>query len=196
VGRPVIDKTGGRYGRLVVIERSGRDKQGRLLWLCKCDCGTEKIIAGASLHKGNTKSCGCLRKEILRGPHRRHELPFGEASFNAFIRSIKHGAKRYGRIWDLTNEQVRNLVSQPCFYCGAMPVQFGAASSSRHNGVFLRNSLDRVDNTKGYTIDNVVPCCDICNGAKCKMPQSEFLDWIHRLCAFRKGLEEKNETLP
>ena len=40
------------------------------------------------------------------------------------------------------------------------------------------NGLDRVDSSKGYTIDNVVPCCAICNTAKNKMTQKEFKEWI------------------
>ena len=49
---------GKRYGRLVAI-REDVDKK----WLCKCDCGNTKVILGASLKSGVTRSCGCLRKE-------------------------------------------------------------------------------------------------------------------------------------
>lgn len=62
------DLTGQRFGKLTVIKKieSKRNSSDRsVLWLCKCDCGNETIVRGSSLRNGNTKSCGCLRKEIL-----------------------------------------------------------------------------------------------------------------------------------
>ena len=57
----VIDMTGQRWGKLVVLERAENDPYGKAQWLCQCDCGNQKIIAGASLRKGVTISCGCHR---------------------------------------------------------------------------------------------------------------------------------------
>ena len=54
---------GKNFGRLSVIKRMNDDKNRNSRWLCKCDCGKEKIIYGCSLKSGNTKSCGCLHKE-------------------------------------------------------------------------------------------------------------------------------------
>lgn len=59
------DLVGQRFGRLVVQEFVGRDSQKKLTWSCLCDCGTIKIVRGSSLKDGNTKSCGCLRKELI-----------------------------------------------------------------------------------------------------------------------------------
>lgn len=62
------DITGQRFGKLVVNsdgkKKSNGDKRG-LLWLCKCDCGNEVWVSGASLRTGNTKSCGCLHMKQL-----------------------------------------------------------------------------------------------------------------------------------
>jgi hypothetical protein len=55
-----------RFGKLVVLERvppPPRIKNQGPHWLCKCDCGNEKIILGNSLKKGITKSCGCIGKK-------------------------------------------------------------------------------------------------------------------------------------
>ncbi|MGS1095841.1 hypothetical protein ACVCNR_14785 [Aquamicrobium terrae] len=57
--------TGKRFGRLVVLAREGRSRSGKLLWRCICDCGTEKVVFGANLRNGKTKSCGCIRREQL-----------------------------------------------------------------------------------------------------------------------------------
>lgn len=60
-----IDLTGQRFGRLTVIRYDHAEHDGAH-WLCKCDCGTEKVLAGYSLRSGKTKSCGCLNAEASR----------------------------------------------------------------------------------------------------------------------------------
>lgn len=55
--------TGLRFGRLMVIEYKGTNRRKDALWECSCDCGNRKIIAGRSLRKNATKSCGCLNRE-------------------------------------------------------------------------------------------------------------------------------------
>lgn len=54
------DETGKQYGKLTVISISDkRDKKKNIWFNCKCDCGKDCVIRGASL-RGGTKSCGCL----------------------------------------------------------------------------------------------------------------------------------------
>lgn len=54
---------GQRFGRLVVLSRAENDAQQNARWLCRCDCGKEKIIQGGSLRNGKIRSCGCLLSE-------------------------------------------------------------------------------------------------------------------------------------
>lgn len=72
------DLTGMVFGRLVVLKqvedivtKSGKHYPS---WLCKCDCGNECVVSGASLKSGNTKSCGCLHKEELSNMASKHHL--------------------------------------------------------------------------------------------------------------------------
>lgn len=59
-----IDLTNKVFGRLIVTERvTTNEKSGHVKWLCECLCGNTKIINGKSLRNGDTKSCGCIRKE-------------------------------------------------------------------------------------------------------------------------------------
>lgn len=66
--RKLLDISGMRYGRLTVIERAEDyvSSQGNKCtqWLCRCDCGNTKVVQGGSLRKGETKSCGCLNREL------------------------------------------------------------------------------------------------------------------------------------
>lgn len=59
------DLTGQRFGRLTAIEPAGYRKNNIPVWRCLCDCGNETEIRENALISGNTKSCGCLRKENL-----------------------------------------------------------------------------------------------------------------------------------
>lgn len=56
-----FELTGKRFGRLVVIKRIRTKGEKESRWLCRCDCGNEKVISGKYLVYGRTKSCGCMR---------------------------------------------------------------------------------------------------------------------------------------
>lgn len=57
-----INLTGKRFGRLTVLEWVPSER-GDAHWLCRCDCGTEKVVNGKSLRDGHSKSCGCYQRE-------------------------------------------------------------------------------------------------------------------------------------
>lgn len=59
-----IDLTGQKFGRLIVISRVVNNKSNGARWNCLCDCGKEKIVYSDHLRSGNTKSCGCLHREL------------------------------------------------------------------------------------------------------------------------------------
>jgi len=169
----VTDLTGQKFGRLTIVKRHGSTGGRLATWLCKCDCGNKLVVIGGNLHSGGTKSCGCLQRERTSETH---SLPNGVASFNAMVSSMKAGAKKRGYEWHLADEQVRHLTEQPCHYCGMPPLQ--VSHPTECNGAYIHNGLDRVDNKKGYVIDNVVPCCKQCNRAKNTLTVDSFRSWI------------------
>lgn len=57
------DLTGEKFGRWSVISYS-HTKYAEHFWVCRCDCGTEKIVIGGSLKSGVSRSCGCLSREM------------------------------------------------------------------------------------------------------------------------------------
>ena len=61
----IIDLTGQRFGKLVVIKRVP-NKNKRTMWLCKCDCGNEVEVRSDQLRGGITNSCGCLHMEQIK----------------------------------------------------------------------------------------------------------------------------------
>lgn len=58
------DLSGRTFERLTVIEMAGRTKWGNAEWLCRCNCGNIVKVPAGKLKSGNTKSCGCLSKEV------------------------------------------------------------------------------------------------------------------------------------
>lgn len=163
-----LELAGQKFGKLTVIKISHTDIHSRKHWLCKCDCGNEKIINGSKLKSGTTKSCGCLRK-----------FPEGIAARNIIMRHHKYNAKRRNLEQALTDEQIIALHKEDCYYCGMPPSNIYSHPSC--NGLYTYSGIDRVDNNKGYTIDNVVPCCDYCNGAKGKKPVEDFMSWLKQI---------------
>jgi len=61
------DLTGQRFGMLTVVGQAPSTDKGRRCWICKCDCGTEKIVLGSNLRRGTTVSCGCKHRHNLAG---------------------------------------------------------------------------------------------------------------------------------
>jgi hypothetical protein len=167
-----IDLTGNIFGRLTVIKRVN-NKCNKTMWLCRCNCGMEKIVYAISLRSGGTRSCGCLHKEG------NHKLDYGLASTRTRIGMYKASAKKRGFEYKLTEKQFKELTRQDCYYCGAKPNNI---QKNRHNnGAYIYNGIDRVDNSKGYTIKNIVPCCIKCNTAKGISTMKEFSDWIKKI---------------
>lgn len=70
--RKILDITGQRFGRLVVIKRTDNTAKGKPMWLCQCDCGNIKAINGSCLVGGMTKSCGCYNKELAAERQLKH----------------------------------------------------------------------------------------------------------------------------
>lgn len=64
-----IDIINQKFNRWTVISRAESNKRGEAMWLCRCDCGKEKVVQGYSLRNGLSKSCGCLQKETVKKIH-------------------------------------------------------------------------------------------------------------------------------
>ena|SRR3990167_2768498 len=106
-----IDITGQRFGRLMVLEESGRGKNRKVLWKCICDCGKVRICDGVNLRRGNTKSCGCFNNERKSEVHITH----------GFLKTPQK--RRFYRIFKKINERCtyRNDISYK--YYGARNIK-------------------------------------------------------------------------
>lgn len=123
------------------------------------------------LKSGNTKSCGCLPKQS--------RLPNNRGVINHIILQYKRHARDRGLAWGLSYEDVERLIQQPCFYCGTINSNHKVTKNCKEG--YDHNGIDRTDSSRGYFIDNVVPCCKICNRAKNNMDQREFIEWARKV---------------
>lgn len=64
VKKPKVDLTGKRFGRLLAVSPTSERKHGHTVWLCECDCGNTHQVESVYLTSGQTKSCGCLKRNI------------------------------------------------------------------------------------------------------------------------------------
>lgn len=172
------DLTGMRFGKLVIIKRIKNTPYNYRTWMCQCDCGNTKSVVSSVLIRGDTKSCGCLR-------HVPNKLFKGILSLehNLYLHYKNQAALRYIE-FKLEFDDFVKIVEMRCKYCGGTNTH---RHMTRRDNFYDVNGVDRLDNKKGYTVDNCVPCCKYCNYAKRDRSLDEFMDWIRQLIEFQSN---------
>lgn len=176
------------FGRLTVLEEITGNVNGRKRYLCRCECvcGKSKIIRTDAIKSGVTTSCGCFQSERASQANRRN---FSDRAFNSIESSYIGGANQKNLEYKLTKLQFKEIVSQNCHYCGCKPRK---VNWKRFFGKYVRldsedvyaNGIDRVDNSKGYVLENCVPCCEDCNYSKRGKSYIEFIAYLKRISDF------------
>lgn len=178
----IVDKTGDKYGRLIVVRQVGRNKYGRVLWECRCDCGNIIIVDSSHLNPSGTRSCGCLRTDNVR---KAVCLPEGRSAFNSLYSGYVRDARKRGLEFSFTKEQFEDIVTSNCHYCGAKPAREYARSWA--NGSFFYNGIDRKNNTIGYLPGNCVASCWECNYLKRGLDYGDFLSRVEAIAGYRNA---------
>lgn len=184
---PIVDLIGHRFHSLLVIDRV-ISKKNRSRWLCRCDCGKTTIATGTSLRNGHKKSCGC-----------RYQLSFTHKD-GTLCRSLwgtyKSLAKKRGYDFSLDFETFQSLTKQNCFYCGKEPSQVLKPREYGTQEPYIYNGVDRVDNTKGYNVNNTVPCCGMCNSFKSNYSKEQFIEHCNNIYNFQNSKRQTEMICP
>jgi len=144
--RQIIDITGVRFGRLVVIERSGNNSKP-VKWNCKCDCGNNVIVTGNNLKNGHTRSCGCLARENSKNRATKHNM--------CESRLCKEWYRMLERTRNTKWAEAHRYALRGITVCDEWKNSFDAFRDwALANGYDDSLSLDRIDNDKGYSPDN------------------------------------------
>lgn len=137
----IIDLTGKRFGRLVVLKKAERARY----WLCLCDCGKKKEIRNDHLRNKKIRSCGCLAKEITR----KRSVTHGMSNTRTYMawtnmktrcnNPSKHDIKNYGNRGIIVCKRWLNSFENFFSDMGEPPEG---------------KSIERIDNNKGYSPEN------------------------------------------
>lgn len=97
---------GERFTHLAVVGECGVNHRHESIWLCKCDCGAEKVVPASMLKRGQTRSCGCYRDRNPSRLRHGHARKNGNGKSRTFVswRAMKMrcgnpnhpGYERYG----------------------------------------------------------------------------------------------------
>ena len=138
----------GRWGRWTVVAFAGMER-GHARWLARCDCGTERVVVGSELRRGNSTSCGCYAAENNRRKNRTH----GQAQNG-------HESPTYHSWVSMKTRCFNSKCPQYYRYGGR-----GITVCDRWKGSFENfladmgprpagKTIDRIDGTRGYAPDN------------------------------------------
>ncbi len=150
-----VDLTGQKFGRLTVLSQErvlGARNIKVSKCLCICECGKTVFVYRQALRNGETTSCGCYALEISR------KKPKHASLYNIYG-SYKRNAKNDGLVFELTENQVYELISNNCNYCGSVPQPWNVYMSRKRRIKHLPetierswvnvNGIDRVDSERG-----------------------------------------------
>lgn len=147
------DLTGKKFGRLLVVEKTDKRVKRHIVWKCQCDCGNTFYAEGRRLVAGESKSCGCIKKEK---EHFACKLPIHKCWDTMISRCYNKKRESYnaygGRGITVCDEWLgSNPKGFSNFYDWAMAN--GYSDEKLPNGR-RKYTLDRIDNNKGYSPDN------------------------------------------
>lgn len=158
MGRKLKSLEGRRFGRWVVLERNLLINDPSPYWICLCDCGTYGDIRGSSLVQNQSKSCGCLQKELqsvrqkatsIGNPARkRGTLAYFKCNTWNNIRKRVINGKPDIRNQSYIRKGIMLKMTKEEFYSWCDSV-WEIASKLR------KPSIDRIDNEGHYELNNI-----------------------------------------
>lgn len=150
MGNKLIDLTGQRFGRLVVLGKSNeKNKSSGSKWICKCDCGQETIVRSDHLRKGSTQSCGCWEREF----HKFGMSTLDHGGSHSRIWRIWRGMKT--RCYNPNCESYKNYGGRGITICSEWLCDFASFRNwAISHGYSDDLSIDRIDNDGNYCPEN------------------------------------------
>lgn len=170
------DLTGLRFGMLTVVDFFGMKKIGsknRSYWNCICDCGSKTTVTIHNLSgkSRKTNSCGCSIRQILVCDKIKNGTNESYGAMSGLYNSYRFNAHKRKLCFDINREQFFKITKGNCFYCNKHPSNIFNLKVKTKNKIanYTYNGIDRINNDKGYTPDNIVSCCTRCNTMKMDM---------------------------
>lgn len=143
-----LDISGVRYGRLVAIEKVGKNKSGNAIWNCKCDCGNIVNVCISNLRNSHTKSCGCYAKDLSH--NRKPRLTHGMSRTRIY--HIWQGIKQ--RCYDERSTSFEHYGAKGITMCKEWETFEVFCEWAYNNGYNDKLTIDRKDVLGNYEPDN------------------------------------------
>ena len=157
--------------------------------LLLCHCGKEFVCLLRNVLRGTTKSCGCIgngSKGIFQAKHPSWQ-GCGEIGLN-YWNSIKRNASSRSLKFDITIEQVWDLFLKQKGLCAISGIKIGFGTNSRSGDKTA--SIDRIDSSKGYNIDNIQWIHKDVNKMKNNMSEDMLFRWCELI--YKNKLQQIN----
>jgi hypothetical protein len=172
---------GQKFGKLTVISRE-KSNSNRSVWLCKCECGKDFTVLGASLRSGRTKTCGCSSFE--------NQWKGYEEISGTYWGRCKASAKNRDIIFDLDIKDAwKKFLDQDrkCALSGRLLLFNKQYLNQRAKIPEWQNaSLDRIDSNKGYTLNNIQWVDVSINYMKNDMKEKDFIQFCIDVANYSK----------
>lgn len=159
-------------------------------WLCKCICNNIKIVRSAELIRGDTKSCGCMKKFFNSKKYKGTGL-LAQSVFS----HIEYGAKKRNLEFSVTKEYLWELYlyqNGKCYYTD-LDIDLNTRNYKK------TASIDRIDSSKGYIENNVVWVHKNINIMKNVFSEKQFINYckliVNKHCPYDPPQEEGNTEL-
>lgn len=111
-------------------------------------------------------------------------------AFRNVLSYYKSGAKRRGLEFQLTDDDFKLLTQSCCTYCGSGPKSIVKSATE----IYIYTGLDRRDNEKGYTCENTIPCCTLCNWMKRNLSYESFLKHVIKIAIWNPNRVGENNA--
>jgi|SRR5882724_649534 len=181
MAQPIKDFTGQRKNSLQVIKLSHVNNHGDRVWDVRCDCGKTIKIATSKWNSRTGRSCGCEKIDKAgefhwRGVGDRKNNGLGISYWN----ELKKNAKKRGIKFTISIQQAYDIFLKQNSLCAlsGVPLLFRPSGGNRN---LKTASLDRIDSSKHYEIDNVQWIHKDINRMKNNLSEKIFLDWISKI---------------
>ena len=149
-----LDLSGRKFERLTCVKDVGRTKGHNVLWLCKCECGNETIVAAGRLMSEGTKSCGCLQKERNAIAHTTHSLSRDKDGKRSKLYHVWDGMKQ--RCLNPNSTFYKDYGGRGIMVCESWMNYPEFHKWAIDNGYGAGLTIERQDVNGGYSPDN---CC-------------------------------------
>lgn len=164
------DLTGEIFGKLLVRKLKKTNSANQTIWECTCTCGNTIDVKGYYLRRGKV-DCGCS----LRPKENTVFSGVGEL-YKSHFTSIYRNAKNRNIPFDITIEECYNLYIEQNKKCNLSGVDIKLGKNGDRTA-----SLDRIDSTLGYTIDNIHWVHKDINTMKWNLNVSDFLKYCRKV---------------